>query len=85
MFGVSKLPQISERQMHILRWGLTIGWVGMIFSLFWNPLASFLTDPSNALSPFRFDPTQCVQVQGSCLAQKPYSIANYLFWVSGCS
>jgi hypothetical protein len=79
MFG-AKLPQVSERQMHALRWGLTIGWVMVIFSLFWNPLDSFLTDPSQGLKPFQFDPTQCVLVQGRCLAQKPYAIGNYLFW-----
>ena len=80
MFGISKLPQVSERQMHILRWGLTVGWVVMILSLFWNPIAFFLTDASNVFSPFRFEPNQCVLVQGSCLVQKPVSIANFVFW-----
>ncbi|HEY9908193.1 MAG TPA: cyclic nucleotide-binding domain-containing protein [Thermosynechococcaceae cyanobacterium] len=79
MLGVSKLSQ-SEHQMHLIRWGLTIGWVVMIFSLFWNPFAAFLANPENIWSPFRFEPNQCILVQGNCLVQKPYAIASFVFW-----
>jgi Cyclic nucleotide-binding domain/FHA domain len=80
LLGVDKLPQISERRMHSVRWVLTGGWLVMIASLFWDPVSGYLTGSDSVLSPFRFDPSQCVQVQGQCLAQQPYAIASYGFW-----
>jgi Cyclic nucleotide-binding domain/FHA domain len=80
LLGISKLPQVSEQRMHSIRWVLTVGWLVMIASLFWDPVSSYLTGPDVFLSPFRFDPNQCVQVQGQCLAQQPYSIATFVFW-----
>lgn len=80
MLGVNRIPEISERRMHIIRWILTVGWLVMILSLFWDPVSIHLTDPENAFSPWHFDPNQCVPVQGACLAQQPHPIALSLFW-----
>jgi len=80
MLGANKLSQVSERQMHRVRWVLTIGWLVMIGSLFWDPVSSYLTDPAAMFSPLQFDPDQCVQVQGQCLPQKPYSVGLFIFW-----
>ncbi|HEY9763371.1 MAG TPA: cyclic nucleotide-binding domain-containing protein [Trichocoleus sp.] len=77
---MNELYKMSERQMHLVRWALTVAWLVMIVSLFWDPISPYLADPANPLSPFRLDPSQCVSVQGACLEQQPYAIASYLFW-----
>lgn len=81
MFGFSKLGQLPERQMHFVRWTITLGWLLMIASLFWDPISPYLTSPDGVYSPFQFDPNQCVLVQGDCLPQKPIAIAAFIFWV----
>lgn len=80
MSDTNKLPQVSEQQMHIVRWVLTTGWFVMILSLFWNPISSQFTNSSSPFFLLRFDPNQCVLVQGTCLVQTPPSIALLLFW-----
>jgi len=76
------LNHTSEQQMHRVRWLLTIGWLLIIFSLFYDPLTPWLTDPANTISPIRFDPTACVNVQGECLVEQPYAIGARLFWAA---
>jgi len=73
----SKIP---ERQMHSVRWVLTIGWLLLIFSLFYDPISPLLTDPNNIWSPLRINPDICVKVQGVCLEEKPYPIGAAVFW-----
>lgn len=75
MFG--KAP---ERQMHLVRWLLTSGWLLLIFSLFYDPISPWLTDPKTTWSPLRINPNLCVKVQGVCLEEKPYPIGAALFW-----
>ncbi len=75
MFG--KAP---ERQMHLVRWFLTSGWLLLIFSLFYDPISPWLTDPKTTWSPLRINPNLCVRVQGVCLEEKPYAIGAALFW-----
>lgn len=72
--------QIPERQMHSIRWVLTIGWLLLIFSLFYDPISPLLTVPNNTWSPLRINPDICVKVQGVCLAEKPYPIGAAVFW-----
>ena len=48
--------QIPERSMHYLRWVLTIAWLILIFSLFFDPISAKLTDYNNLSSPLRVDP-----------------------------
>ncbi|WP_088891560.1 cyclic nucleotide-binding domain-containing protein [Leptolyngbya ohadii] len=85
MLGVHKLPQVSERRIYPIRWLLTVGWLGIIMSLFFDPISAISISPSRSFpwlrfNPSQFDPSQCVLVQGTCLAQQPGSIALTFFW-----
>ncbi len=71
-----------ERQMHRVRWLLTCGWLLLIFSLFYDPISPWLTDPNNTLSPLRIDPDVCVKVQEVCLEQTSYALGARLFWTA---
>ncbi|MGB7440458.1 MAG: 4Fe-4S binding protein [Coleofasciculaceae cyanobacterium] len=77
------LSQVSEKTMHRVRWVLVIGWLILIFSLFYDPITPQLTDPNNLLSPFRdelINPNYCLKLQGECLPEKPYPIGTRIFW-----
>lgn len=71
-----------ERQMHRVRWLLTCSWLLLIFSLFYDPISPWLTDPNNTLSPLRIEPEVCVKVQGVCLEQTSYALGARLFWTA---
>ena len=73
------LGSVSEKKMHSVRLVLTLGWLVLIFSLFYDPISHHLTDPNNLLSPFR-DPNTCVLVQGKCLEEGPYAMGTRIFW-----
>ncbi len=77
----------TEQRFHLVRWGLAIGWLVLIASLFYDPISAFWTDPQNQGSPMRdmviaqaLDPATCVKVQNVCLEQAPYPIATRIFW-----
>jgi uncharacterized protein YneF (UPF0154 family) len=72
--------QISERQMHLIRWFLTLSWLVLILSLFYDPISPQLTAPNHPWSPFSFNLETCIQVQGVCLEQKPYALGTTIFW-----
>ncbi len=80
------ISQVEEKKMHLVRWLLAIGWLTLIFSLFYDPITRSLTDPSNIISPFHLhpekylDPSSCVKIQEVCLPQKPYRIGPRVFW-----
>lgn len=80
------LNQVSERKMHFVRWLLAVGWLTLIFSLLYDPISPWFTDPSNLSSPFHLhpeiylDPEKCVKVQGVCLPQQPYGMGARIFW-----
>ncbi len=77
------LSTISEKKLHLVRWVLVIGLLGLIFSLFYDPISHYLTDPNNLLSPFRdlsISSEQCIKVQGECLQQQPYPLGTRIFW-----
>jgi hypothetical protein len=65
--------------MHWVRWILTIGWLLVIASLFYDPWTAALTEPDHPWSPLRLS-GDCVQVQGRCLEEQPYPIGATLFW-----
>jgi CRP-like cAMP-binding protein len=65
--------------MHWVRWILTIGWLSVIASLFYDPWTSVLTEPDRTWSPLRL-PNACVQVQNQCLSEQPYPLGTTLFW-----
>lgn len=74
------LAKVDEKTMHWMRWGVAASWVLLIVSLIYDPISARLTEPTNTLSPFRLDPSNCVQVQGQCLEEIPYAIGAPLFW-----
>lgn len=81
------INQVSEQKMHLVRWVLVIGWLILIISLFYDPVSYHLSDPNNLSSPFGDRiislanlPSQCVQVQGECLAETPYPMGTRFFW-----
>ncbi len=65
--------------MHWTRWVLTLGWLLVIISLFYDPWTPALTTPDHPWSPLRL-PNTCVEVQGKCLTEQPYPIGTTLFW-----
>ncbi len=80
------ISQLPEKKMHLVRWILAIGWLTLILSLFYDPISSLLTEPTNLISPFRLhpekylDPSSCVKVQSVCLPQTPYGMGARIFW-----
>ncbi len=79
------LNKFPEKQMHLVRWLLAIGWLVVIFSLFYDPITPLLTDPNNLGSPFRLKPdlisdANCVKLQGECLEQPVYAMGARVFW-----
>lgn len=72
--------RIPEKQMHQTRWVLTIGWLILIVSLFYDPISPWLTDPNNLSSPLRATPENCIQVQNHCLQQEAYELGPPIFW-----
>lgn len=74
------IAQVSEKKMHLVRWLLAIGWLTLIFSLFYDPISQSLTDPSNIYSPFRINPEKCVKFQATCLKQETYHMGARIFW-----
>ncbi|MBW4532841.1 MAG: cyclic nucleotide-binding domain-containing protein [Pleurocapsa minor HA4230-MV1] len=71
--------QLPESRMHWIRWILTIAWLLVIASLFFDPWTSALTEPNHPWSPLRL-PSDCIQVQGVCLVEQPYPLGTTIFW-----
>jgi Cyclic nucleotide-binding domain/4Fe-4S binding domain len=69
----------SEQRMHLVRWVLTIGWLLIIASLFYDPWSPALTQPNHPWSALRL-PSTCVEVQGVCLTEQPYPLGTTIFW-----
>lgn len=65
--------------MHRIRWVLTVGWLLIIASLFYDPWTTTLTAPDHPWSPLRLT-ENCVQVQGQCVLQEPYPLGATAFW-----
>lgn len=70
---------IPERKMHWTRWVLTVGWLLVIASLFYDPWTAALTVPDHPWSPLALT-GECVPVQGVCVEEQPYPIGATLFW-----
>jgi CRP-like cAMP-binding protein len=71
--------KLSELRMHWIRWVLTVAWLLVIASLFYDPWTSALTAPDHNWGLLRL-PSTCVQVQGECLTEQPYPLGTTLFW-----
>lgn len=65
--------------MHGIRWASSIIWLLLIATLFYDPWTSALTEPHHLWSPLHL-PNTCIQVQGKCLAEKPYPLGTTIFW-----
>lgn len=89
--GTIVFNQVTEGRMHAVRWVLTLGWLLLIFSLFYDPISSYFTQPENTWSPFALDPRlldpdRCAEVatvQGKCINPEqigPYPLATVMFW-----
>ncbi len=74
------LSRVPENKMHLVRWLLTVGWVILILSAFYDPISPILTAPDNLLSPVRVHPELCVLEHGICLPQVSYALAPRIFW-----
>jgi hypothetical protein len=75
------LNRLSESRMHQIKWLLAVGWTVMIVSLFYDPVTPILTAATTLSSPFRMNPDDaCIQVQGVCLPEIPYSMTARIFW-----
>ncbi len=76
----AKLP---EKSMHLVRWILTVSWLFLIASLFYDPISLWLTQPETNWSPFNINKItqfECVKVQGTCLNEEPFAMGAALFW-----
>lgn len=70
--------RISERSLHLIRWGLAIGWFVLILSLFFDPISAQLTGSGNL---FAASTTEgCFQFQGECRPLSPYAMGARIFW-----
>jgi hypothetical protein len=72
--------QVSERSMHYVRWLITIAWLILIISLFYDPITPWFSEPSNENSLLRINPKICVPVQGICLEEQAYPLGAPVFW-----
>jgi hypothetical protein len=85
MAGLEKSVQnmfnqpLAEQTMHRVRWILTIGWLLIIASLFYDPWTPLFTTSDHPWSPLRL-PKACTMVQGKCLTEQPYPLGTTLFW-----
>jgi hypothetical protein len=69
----AKLP---EKFLRLTRWIIVIGWIGLIFSLFYDPFSSNLTAPGQIFAAA----ADCFQFQGECRPLTPYPMGARLFW-----
>ena len=74
------INKVSEKQMHRVRWILTLSWLLLIVLIAYDPISPWLTKPDNLISPLRKDPSVCIQLQGVCIEEQPHSIAAQVFW-----
>lgn len=73
------LSKVPEKTMHYVRWLLTIGWIVLIISMFYDPVTPAFTQPDALASPFHLDLSRCVKIREECIAEQPYSM-TVLFW-----
>lgn len=70
------LAKAPERTIRLIRWGLTIGWFVLIFSMFYDPISAQWTAPNHWLAPTG----TCFQFQGECRPLAPYPVGARIFW-----
>jgi 4Fe-4S binding domain len=70
--------KIPERYMHLVRWGLTLGWLVLIASMFYDPISAKLTEPNYLFGAS--DANACFEFQGECRQLTPYPLGARIFW-----
>jgi hypothetical protein len=70
--------KISERTMHLTRWGFTLGWILLIVSMFYDPISAQWTAPGQLFAATA--PNGCALFQGQCLPLTPYPMGARIFW-----
>lgn len=74
------LDKVSEKNMHVVRWLLAIGWLVLIGLMFYDPITPALTDPRNLANPFRVRLDACIRIREVCLPNRPYSMTVIMWW-----
>lgn len=74
------LHQVAEKTMHRVRWLLTLGWLLLITSLFYDPITPAFTDAKNLSSPFHVNLQQCIKIREACLPQTSFSMSALIWW-----
>jgi hypothetical protein len=74
------LTKVTEKQMHLVRWFLVVGWILLVLSAFYDPISLWLTDPTSLWSPIHINLDRCILVQDQCLPQSSYVMAPRIFW-----
>lgn len=67
------LSQVSERQMHLVRWVLTLGWLLLIASLLYDPWSAQWFPPTTVGD-------HCIRVQQECFKHRASPLGITLFW-----
>jgi hypothetical protein len=67
------LSKVSEERMHLVRWVLTLGWLLLILSLFYDPWSAqwVSTPPIDA---------SCIWVQQECFKKEATPLGITIFW-----
>lgn len=69
--------KLAEKTAHGVRWGMTIGWLLLILSMFYDPVSAALTTSG----PFAAATANgCFQFQGECRSLTSYSMGARIFW-----
>lgn len=68
--------RVPEKFMHLMRWGLVLGWLVLIGSLFFDPVSAVLTGSGQAFAVAG----DCFQFQGECRPLSPYPMGARVFW-----
>jgi hypothetical protein len=63
--------QISETMARRIRWTLTIGWLILIGSLFYDPITAVLTQPDQWVSPFHLNPASASRFKADVCPKRP--------------
>jgi hypothetical protein len=80
------LHNVSETTMHRVRWVLTLGWLTLIASFFYDPITPMFTAPDAVGSPFHLqpeiylDPARCVKIREVCIPEQPFSMSAIMWW-----
>ncbi len=74
------LNKVSEKTMHRVRWGLAIGWLLLIASLFYDPITPMFTQADNLASPFHIHPEVCIKIRDTCMPQTQFSMSALIWW-----